>query len=253
MEANAQGRGRQNLAFDLVSSDPAVRRQAEERLPEFLSKGFQTAFAMLGNREDAEDAVTDALSRWLSNPGSYGRSARASELTWFNFVVHHTARGYLRQRYHKRVEHLQESSRSILNELKVLEEVERLYTAICALPEPHRRVLRVYLDWDDAPEPSRIAPRLGSVLGVPNSAAKAEISVALSALPREMGLPVQAPIQRDETSVESRPIDMLTAEFDALLERMQGPGTEEAMLKAYRSSPAELGRAAVAAARPEVR
>jgi hypothetical protein len=46
-------------------------------------------------------------------------------------------------------------------------------------------------------------------------------------------------------------IDELTAEFDALLERMQALGAEEAMLRALRSSPEELGRAAVEAAKRE--
>lgn len=44
-------------------------------------------------------------------------------------------------------------------------------------------------------------------------------------------------------------LDALTAEFDELLERMQAPGTEEAMLAAFRASPEELARAAVAGAK----
>lgn len=50
------------------------------------------------------------------------------------------------------------------------------------------------------------------------------------------------------TREEAPDLDALTAEFDAMLERMQTPGAEEAMLRALRSSPEELGRAAVAAA-----
>jgi antitoxin Phd len=48
---------------------------------------------------------------------------------------------------------------------------------------------------------------------------------------------------------EAPSLDALTAEFDAMLERMQAPGAEEAMLDALRASPAELGKAARAAAR----
>jgi antitoxin Phd len=51
------------------------------------------------------------------------------------------------------------------------------------------------------------------------------------------------------TRTQPPSLDLLTAEFDAMLERMQAPGAEEAMLEAFRASPEELARAAVAAAR----
>ena len=43
-------------------------------------------------------------------------------------------------------------------------------------------------------------------------------------------------------------LDDLSAEFDALLARMQTPGARKGVDAAFRASPAELGRAAVAAA-----
>lgn len=46
-----------------------------------------------------------------------------------------------------------------------------------------------------------------------------------------------------------RKIDSLSAEFDALFSRMQGPAARKAMDAAFRASPAELGNAAVTAAR----
>jgi antitoxin Phd len=46
-----------------------------------------------------------------------------------------------------------------------------------------------------------------------------------------------------------RKIDSLTAEFDALFSRMQGPAARKAMDDAFHASPAELGKVAVAAAR----
>lgn len=42
-------------------------------------------------------------------------------------------------------------------------------------------------------------------------------------------------------------LDALTAEFNEMLERMQEPGSEEAMLRAFRASPEELGHLALAA------
>lgn len=46
-----------------------------------------------------------------------------------------------------------------------------------------------------------------------------------------------------------RKIDSLSAEFDALFSRMQGTGARKAMDAAFRASPAELGKVAVADAR----
>lgn len=50
------------------------------------------------------------------------------------------------------------------------------------------------------------------------------------------------------TRTERPSLDALTAQFDAMLERMQEPGAEAGMLTAFRASAQELGRAAVAAA-----
>jgi antitoxin Phd len=56
--------------------------------------------------------------------------------------------------------------------------------------------------------------------------------------------------QYDALTGERTPdLDTLTAEFDELLERMQTPASIDGMVAAFRASPEELGRAAVAAAR----
>lgn len=47
-------------------------------------------------------------------------------------------------------------------------------------------------------------------------------------------------------------LDTLAAEFDAMLERMQTPEARAGLRDAFRASPEELSRAAVAAARREV-
>jgi prevent-host-death family protein len=47
---------------------------------------------------------------------------------------------------------------------------------------------------------------------------------------------------------EGGDVNTLSAEFDALLERMQAPGTAEAMQRAFSMAPKELGRAALQAA-----
>lgn len=48
-------------------------------------------------------------------------------------------------------------------------------------------------------------------------------------------------------------LDDLTAEFDGLLERMQVPAVQKRAAAAFNASPAELGHAAVKAARPRKR
>jgi antitoxin Phd len=52
--------------------------------------------------------------------------------------------------------------------------------------------------------------------------------------------------------VKARSHDLrdLGAEYDGLLARMQAPGAKKGMAAAFDASPADLGRAAVAAARP---
>jgi len=47
----------------------------------------------------------------------------------------------------------------------------------------------------------------------------------------------------------SRKLDLLTDEYDALLARMQTPEAGAAMAAAFHAAPAEMGKAAVAAAR----
>ena len=53
----------------------------------------------------------------------------------------------------------------------------------------------------------------------------------------------------DLSHADDARIDTLTAEFDALLSRMQTPSARAAMKAAFNASPKELGRAAVVAAR----
>ena len=51
------------------------------------------------------------------------------------------------------------------------------------------------------------------------------------------------------TRATERTLDTLSAEFDAMLARMQAPRAQARMKAAFRASPKELGKAAIAAAR----
>jgi antitoxin Phd len=55
------------------------------------------------------------------------------------------------------------------------------------------------------------------------------------------------------TRASSPVLDELTEEFDALLARMQTPSAKSGMAAAFDATPAQLGRAAVKAARPKRR
>jgi hypothetical protein len=54
---------------------------------------------------------------------------------------------------------------------------------------------------------------------------------------------------KELTQVTEPDLDALTADFDAMLERMQSEESRSGLRHAFRASPDELGRAAVAAAR----
>lgn len=54
------------------------------------------------------------------------------------------------------------------------------------------------------------------------------------------------------TRDEAPSLDALTAEFDAMLERMQMPEVREGIRAGFSASPAELGRAARAAAQSDL-
>jgi antitoxin Phd len=49
---------------------------------------------------------------------------------------------------------------------------------------------------------------------------------------------------------QSRPLDSLSHEFDALLQRMQAPASRDAMMDAFGASPEEMGLAALQAIQP---
>jgi RNA polymerase sigma factor (sigma-70 family) len=271
-EAGALESGRrQNLARGLISPDLAVRREAEERLPELIGAALKAAMVLLGNREDAEDVVSTALEKWLRNPGRYNPNFGVSDVTWFKTVVRHTAIDHLRNRYFvlppppavrqsylawagsvddDRVLHPSRGTRRVEHAEQATEQdeaasdvVETLYAAIAALPEPDQRVLREYLSWDDPPDVSRLGHRLGNVLGVSEKIARARFVAASAALRREVLRLMETPVRRGETDPQGASMDGLTAEFDAMLERMQQPQVQAGIEAGMAASPAELAQA----------
>jgi RNA polymerase sigma factor (sigma-70 family) len=190
-DAPLSGR-RQNLARDLNATDPAVRRQADERLPAFLNAAFRTAMSVLRHRQDAQDVVSDRLAVWLENPGRYNDNHGASDLTWFKIVVRHAAISRLRHRYVERRELPYDPPDEPLDEL-----LEILSLALDALSSEEQHILRTYLSLPDPPKASRTGARLAGALGVSEQKAKARFAAAIIALRREVLLRLRAPAPSD--------------------------------------------------------
>jgi prevent-host-death family protein len=68
------------------------------------------------------------------------------------------------------------------------------------------------------------------------------VAITLRNEPRFMVIPIET-YQR-MAQADSRLLDTLTGEFDALLDRMQQPGARAAMERAFGMAPDELGKAA---------
>lgn len=195
---------RLNLARDLNASDLGLRRAAELRLPEFLNEARKTAMAVLHNRQDAEDALSDAWAKWQANPGKYNDNYKATDLTWFKTVVRNTAIDHLRRRYAKPVasESTEEISAENLVEMKEL--LRLLHATILILNERDQRVLRMYLEADDPPDPDRLGVWLGRQLSVSDKTAKAWFINALATLSREMHRRIESPLKGGESAQVDR-------------------------------------------------
>jgi prevent-host-death family protein len=68
------------------------------------------------------------------------------------------------------------------------------------------------------------------------------VAITLRNEPRFVVIPIET-YQR-LAQADSRSLDTLTGEFDALLDRMQAPGSRAAMERAFAMTPEELGHAA---------
>jgi RNA polymerase sigma-70 factor (ECF subfamily) len=74
----------------------AAARELQEILPQRLPSFYRIAYRLLGNVEDAEDAVQDALLAAHKNLKQFRRNAQMS--TWLTAIVCNSARMQLRKR-----------------------------------------------------------------------------------------------------------------------------------------------------------
>jgi RNA polymerase sigma-70 factor (ECF subfamily) len=108
------------------------------------------AIQILGNADDAQDAVHDAIAAALGNPGAY--DARKGPLKpWFLRVVRNRCIDMLRRRRPESsmlVEELQSSARTPEEALEASQARSRVGHALASLPADRREiiVLRDYLD-----------------------------------------------------------------------------------------------------------
>jgi RNA polymerase sigma-70 factor (ECF subfamily) len=108
------------------------------------------AIQILGNADDAQDAVQDAIAAALGNPGAY--DARKGPLKpWFLRVVRNRCIDMLRRRRPESsmpVEELQSSARTPEEALEASQTRSRVGRALASLPADRREiiVLRDYLD-----------------------------------------------------------------------------------------------------------
>jgi antitoxin Phd len=112
-----------------------------------------------------------------------------------------------------------------------------------ALPQP---LARGDLDLKDLPEIS--ATEAKNSFGRAFEAALAHGAVAITK--RNQPKAVLLSVQAYQALLRRRhdPLHALTQEFDTLLDKLQSPAARQALDLAFESDPAELGRAAVAAA-----
>ena len=107
------------------------------------------AIQILGNADDAQDAVHDALLTALGGPGAYD-PGRGSLKTWFMRVVRNRCIDLLRRRriVDASVEDLADDSAGPEREAEIAERDQRLQQSLLALSTEQREiiVLRDYLD-----------------------------------------------------------------------------------------------------------
>ena len=108
------------------------------------------AIQILGNADDAQDAVHDAFATALGNPGAYD-SGKGALKPWFLRVVRNRCIDMLRRRRApsaKPVDELESSARTPEQALEASQASSRVARALASLPAERREiiVLRDYLD-----------------------------------------------------------------------------------------------------------
>ena len=157
MDANERDVYRAAIHGDREAFEMIIRTQSRPL--------FAIAYGILQNREEAEDAVQDALvkawkSRWrVRDPGKFP--------AWLCMIARHRARDVFRKRRPISLAHetheLRESENASTTELD-----QQLHSALASLPELHRAALslRYFEEMDYATIENRLGLSNGSLRGI---------------------------------------------------------------------------------------
>jgi RNA polymerase sigma-70 factor (ECF subfamily) len=140
-------------------------REAFEMIIRTQSRAlFAIAYGILQNREEAEDAVQDALvkawkSRWrVRDPEKFP--------AWLCMIARHRARDVFRKRRTVPLSEISETAETETTDTKMLD--RQLHSALAVLPELHRAAisLRYFEEMDYATIESRLGLTNGSLRGI---------------------------------------------------------------------------------------
>ena len=160
MDANERETYRAAIHGDREAFEMIIRTQSRPL--------FAIAYGILQNREEAEDAVQDALvkawkSRWrVRDPEKFP--------AWLCMIARHRARDVFRKRRPIPVsEEIAESTESVAFDLSDSSSLDRqLHSALASLPELHREAisLRYFEAMDYATIENRLGLSNGSLRGI---------------------------------------------------------------------------------------
>jgi RNA polymerase sigma-70 factor, ECF subfamily len=168
------------LAAGFAAKD---RRAFEEAYRRFGALLYSTAYHVLGNAEDAQDCVHDALTRVWRSPDSYSRS-RGAVRSFLTVCVRNEAITRLRSRSRRtNLAHRLAAMPAEYDEVEIGDPVEtdRLRAALKTLSEEQRRALE--LAYFEQKTHSEIARELAQPLGT----VKSRIAIGLRKLGAALG------------------------------------------------------------------
>lgn len=163
------------------SQKTTATRPLGEQLADFGGGAHALATQILGNREEAADAVQDAIVRALQQPESYD-ARRGALRPWFFGVVRNRCLDLLRRRRDTGgdVDTLAAEQRSPEEHAVASDGANRLRRALAALA-PHQREILILRDFNDLDY-----AEIATVLNLPKGTVMSRLHRARLALRKEM-------------------------------------------------------------------
>lgn len=149
-----------------MMNEAAVCASAEELLERYASTVFSAAYAMVKNREDAEDIAQDVFLSYVRTKPAF--ESAAHEKAWLLRVTINRCKSFFRSAWQKRTTGLTEDfpdTSFTTDEIAVVEAVNRL-------PKKYRQV--VYLHYIEGYATGEVA----ALLGIPQNTVLSQLSRA---------------------------------------------------------------------------